>query len=364
MPEPASRPPHQASEERTLSSSAAREPAGVQPSSLVSRRQISNSLTLSPMFGQRVDGMLARSSGHTYCVDGGAMCTGYSCECAHPERPEPSALTYSWKAILFRILLVDPNSAISAGTRAALAGAGHRVAGVSTFEEATLQLALDCPDLLITAVRLGAFNGMHLLLRFRAEHPDVPVVVIGAPGDLTPDMRRHATRSLSPRSTGSRSSIGVRSAGRSHASRSTQPPPVAAEAYRAARHHPLARRTGRRAQLWRAAAGNDGGAGHGGAPIEIGLPSLGLQVKAVPRWSKPVEEGGSWWCGAEIALSGTEATSVAPHRRRSALSRDQLRSRSQSPVFGRLLSAVPRRRSQPDLEPSGADPALIARKSD
>ena len=82
---------------------------------------------------------------------------------------------------MFRILLVDPNSAISTGTRAALAEAGHRVAGVSTFEEATLQLALDCPDLLITAVRLGAFNGMHLLFRFRAEHPDVPVVVIGAP---------------------------------------------------------------------------------------------------------------------------------------------------------------------------------------
>ena len=48
---------------------------------------------------------------------------------------------------------------------------------------------------------------------------------------------------------------------------------------------------------------------NGGAPFEIGLPSLGLQVTAVPRWSKPVEESGSWRCGAEIALSGAEATS-------------------------------------------------------
>jgi hypothetical protein len=43
------------------------------------------------------------------------------------------------------------------------------------------------------------------------------------------------------------------------------------------------------------------------ALVEIVLPSLGLSVKAVPRWSKPVEEGGSWWCGAEIALTGSDA---------------------------------------------------------
>ena len=211
---------------------------------------------------------------------------------------------------MFRILLVDPNSTISTGIRAALAGAGHRVAGVSTFEEATLQLARDCPDLLITAVRLGAFNGMQLLFRFRAEHPDMPVVVIGAPGDLTADMRRHAMCFLSP--------------------------PIVRESFvdsvsdllagRTPRHpHSLRRWPRKRTELpatihWHTArvvelsyrglrlemkAAPD----KRGVPIEIGLPSLGLHVTAVPRWSMPVEEGGSWWCGAEIALSGAEATS-------------------------------------------------------
>jgi DNA-binding response OmpR family regulator len=212
--------------------------------------------------------------------------------------------------MLFRILLVDPNSSIGPGTRAALAGAGHRVAGVSTFEEATRQLALDCPDLLITAVRLGAFNGMHLLLRLRAEHPDVPVVVIGAPGDLTSDMRQRATRVLSPPID--RESF-VDTVSDLLAGRTPRDPHRLRRWPRKRAELPaLVQRHAARVvelsygglRLEMAAAPDDGD-----APIEIGLPSLGLQVKAVPRWSKPVEEGGSWCCGAEVALSGTEATS-------------------------------------------------------
>ena len=90
----------------------------------------------------------------------------------------------------FRILLVDSDPTTVAITESALVEAGHRVAWVSTFEEATRQLSLDYPDLLVTSVRLGAFNGMHLIFRFRAEHPDVPAIVIDALADLTPDMRR------------------------------------------------------------------------------------------------------------------------------------------------------------------------------
>ena len=98
----------------------------------------------------------------------------------------------------FRILLVDPESTTVAATESALVEAGHRVAWVSTFEEATKQLSLGYPDLLITAVRLGAFNGLHLLIRFRAEHPDVPAIVMDAMADLTTDMRDRATRFLAP----------------------------------------------------------------------------------------------------------------------------------------------------------------------
>ena len=39
---------------------------------------------------------------------------------------------------------------------------------------------------------------MHLLFRFRADQPDVPVVLIGTPDDLRADLRRQATRFLNP----------------------------------------------------------------------------------------------------------------------------------------------------------------------
>jgi DNA-binding response OmpR family regulator len=208
----------------------------------------------------------------------------------------------------FRILLVDPNAATMTATEAGLVEAGHRVAFVCTFEEATLQLSLDCPDLLITAVRLGAFNGMHLLFRFRAECPDVPVIVIGAHGDLTPDMRRYPTRFLSPPiEPGSLVDlVGELLVGRTpNDPNSLRRWPRKRAELPATVHRHLARVVelsygGLRLEM--TAAPDDVR-----DPIEIELPSLGLQVKAVPRWSRPVEEGGFWWCGAEIALAGPEA---------------------------------------------------------
>jgi DNA-binding response OmpR family regulator len=90
----------------------------------------------------------------------------------------------------FRILLVDPDRAEAAATEQALVQAGYRAAPVDTFEEAARQLSRDYPDLLVTKARLGAFNGLHLLLRCRAEHPDVPVIIVGTLADHTPDVTR------------------------------------------------------------------------------------------------------------------------------------------------------------------------------
>jgi CheY-like chemotaxis protein len=208
----------------------------------------------------------------------------------------------------FRILLVDPNPTALSHIETALVEAGHRVAWVCSFEEATLQLSLDCPDLLVTAVRLGAFNGMHLLFRFRAACQDEPVIVIGVGADLTPDMRRHATRFLSP-PIDRTAFVGLVSellAGRTpHDPNSLRRWPRKRAELPATIHENVARVVelsygGLRLEMSAAPADV-------AAPIEIELPSLGLNVRAVPRWSRPVEEGGSWWCGAEIALMGIEA---------------------------------------------------------
>jgi hypothetical protein len=42
-------------------------------------------------------------------------------------------------------------------------------------------------------------------------------------------------------------------------------------------------------------------------PMDVDFPTLGLSIKAVPRWTKPVEAQGSWWCGAEVAPENSEA---------------------------------------------------------
>ena len=41
--------------------------------------------------------------------------------------------------------------------------------------------------------------------------------------------------------------------------------------------------------------------------MDVDFPTLGLSIKAVPRWTKPVEAQGSWWCGAEVSPEDSEA---------------------------------------------------------
>src|SRR3954466_3071966 len=98
----------------------------------------------------------------------------------------------------YRILLVDPCAATTAAAEHALVGAGYRAAAVTTFDQAVRQVALDRPDVLISAIRLAAFNGLHLLIRIRAEHADLPVIVTGHITDFTTDAARFGARFLPP----------------------------------------------------------------------------------------------------------------------------------------------------------------------
>jgi DNA-binding response OmpR family regulator len=57
------------------------------------------------------------------------------------------------------------------------AGAGYSATGANTFEEAQRRLVHDTPDLVIADERLGAFNGLHVLLTARAERPNTRAIV-------------------------------------------------------------------------------------------------------------------------------------------------------------------------------------------
>jgi len=59
-----------------------------------------------------------------------------------------------------------------------LQAAGYRVSTASAFDEAKQRLATESPDLLITGLRLGPYNGLHLILRSRVDHPEMAAIVM------------------------------------------------------------------------------------------------------------------------------------------------------------------------------------------
>ena len=73
----------------------------------------------------------------------------------------------------------------------AFANAGYSATGATTFEEAHVRLASEAPDLVIADERLGAYNGLHVLLTARAEHPcaDLIVTTAGSNRGLEADAR-------------------------------------------------------------------------------------------------------------------------------------------------------------------------------
>ncbi len=83
-------------------------------------------------------------------------------------------------------LVVDADPVQLALTARALADLAYDVLTASTFEDATRQiLATSKLSLLISDIRLGEFNGIHLALRARSRHPKVLVIVTHSSADPT-----------------------------------------------------------------------------------------------------------------------------------------------------------------------------------
>jgi DNA-binding NtrC family response regulator len=73
-----------------------------------------------------------------------------------------------------------------------LSGAGYRTSGAATFAEAKQMLGSSSADLVIAEERLGAFNGLHVIVFGRAHRPDLKAIVMTAQKDaaLETDARR------------------------------------------------------------------------------------------------------------------------------------------------------------------------------
>jgi len=75
------------------------------------------------------------------------------------------------------ILVVSNDGVGLAHTLSALHEAGYQASGASSFEQAKQFLAYTSPDLVIADECLGAFNGLHVIMRARATQPEVPAIV-------------------------------------------------------------------------------------------------------------------------------------------------------------------------------------------
>jgi DNA-binding response OmpR family regulator len=77
------------------------------------------------------------------------------------------------------ILVVDDNPSSVAALVGAFATSGLPAAGAHGFAHARKMLESVEPELLITGVRLGPYNGLHLVLRTRALYPNAAAILIG-----------------------------------------------------------------------------------------------------------------------------------------------------------------------------------------
>ena len=90
------------------------------------------------------------------------------------------------------VLVVDSDLLALALTVGVLRQAGYVCTSATSFADARAHLADTSPDLLVTAVRLGAFNGLLLVLRRFFSDPSRRAVVTDAAHD--PVLAREARR--------------------------------------------------------------------------------------------------------------------------------------------------------------------------
>jgi two-component system, NtrC family, response regulator PilR len=76
-----------------------------------------------------------------------------------------------------RVLIVDDEPALLDALRLALERAGREVVACRTFEDAREQLLTQAFDVLVTDVRLGAFNGIQLAVIARDKSPLMRIIV-------------------------------------------------------------------------------------------------------------------------------------------------------------------------------------------
>ena len=208
------------------------------------------------------------------------------------------------------ILLVDTDHTARDQTRTLLREVGYLVVAVSSFATAKELLHSVNPDLLIAAIRLDAFNGLHLAARSRIDHPNLPVIITHDSPD--PVLENEAKRQ--------NAAFIVNPLGNAEFLRCV---PAALSSHR--RRQPVVRQWPRK-QVSGVVEGQLAGAearvfdmSYGGlrlafvderelpAVFDVTFPRAGLTVKARPIWASRSPTTDEFWCGAQLVDIGTPA---------------------------------------------------------
>ena len=88
-------------------------------------------------------------------------------------------------------LVVDGHAPDRVKTTKLLEDAGYRVYSAGDFDEAKAVLDAESPAVLVTDVRLGQYNGLHLVLRSQAAHPQMGAVVTSRVADPVLEAEAH-----------------------------------------------------------------------------------------------------------------------------------------------------------------------------
>jgi DNA-binding response OmpR family regulator len=210
----------------------------------------------------------------------------------------------------YRVLVVEPGRGATVAELLAEsledAGEGYDVLSARGFAEAAQQIEAECPDVVITAVRLEAFNGMHLLLRSRRNHPNLPFVLMNDVSD--PVLSLEASHYGAPVVT---RPVDAHSLRRVVSDLLAGPAvPEQSTARRWPRKHAELSASVMQASV-RVVDMSYGGLRLEfskspevpSSPINVVFPTLGLSVTALPKWRKALPTVGSWLCGAEVAAA-------------------------------------------------------------
>ena len=80
-------------------------------------------------------------------------------------------------AVKHRVLLVDTDRRVLQDVADALRSDGYDVLPAASFQEGKQLWMHHHPDVLVVDVRLGEFNGLQLLMRARADRPDLHAII-------------------------------------------------------------------------------------------------------------------------------------------------------------------------------------------